>query len=87
MGNLITSLWLGAKVYMSKRSVLFQYFKRIGLVVFSIEEDLIPQNGKALQNLEEFFVDENRRILRDVYGKNSVLTRVETVVKELNPVK
>lgn len=87
MGNLITSLWLGSKVYMSKKSILFQYFKRIGLVVFSIEEDLTPRNGKALQNLEEFFVDENRRILWDVYGKENVLAKVEAVVKELNPTK
>lgn len=84
MGNLITSLWLGSKVYMSNKSLLFSYFKRLGIYVFSIEDELKTSNKMALNNLDEYQIEHNRNILKDIYGKENVMFRVKEIVTELN---
>ena len=84
MGNLITALWLGAKVYMSKRSLLFTFFQRIGTIVFSIEDDLKPEDKEALMPLESNKVEHNRTILKNIYGRDNMMTRIKAIVEELN---
>ena len=84
MGNIITALWLGAKVYMSRRSLLFSYFQRINMCVFSIEDDLKPENKEALLPLESAKVEHNRTILKNIYGKDIMMMRLKEIVEELN---
>ena len=84
MGNIITALWLGAKVYMSRRSLLFTYFQRIDVYVFSVEDDLKPENKEALLPLESNKVERNRTILKNIYGKENMMPRIKAIVEELN---
>lgn len=50
-GNVLTSLYLGSKVYLSEKSTLYQYLKRIGCIVFSVERDLVAENCEVLSLL------------------------------------
>lgn len=84
MGNIITALWLGAKVYMSRRSLLFAFFQRIGIHLFSVEDDLKPENKEALLPLESNKVEHNRTILKNIYGRDNMMLRINEIVEELN---
>lgn len=83
MGNILTALWLGAKVFMSKKSKLYQYYTRLGLILFLFENDLSPQNPKALVPLSIEEREHNRRILMQEYGKENMKQKIAKVVEEL----
>jgi len=83
MGNIITALWLGAKVYLSLRSTTYKYFKRLGAHVFSVEEGLTPKNQKVLASLPDDLVLENRNILMKEYGREIMDKRIRHLIKTL----
>ena len=83
-GNIITGLWLGAKIYLSKNSLTYAYFKRIGTIVFSIEDDLKPGNKEALTALSDDMIEYNRTIMLREYGKDNMMPRIQEIVNELN---
>lgn len=84
LGNIITSLWLGARVYMSEKSLQYTYFKRIGIKLFSIEKDLSKDLAISIEKLSRKDMMENRRILYAYYGKETVDARVKEIVKTLD---
>lgn len=84
MGNILTSLWLGTRVYMSKKSLLYSFYKRIGCVLFSVEEDLKASNKSALLPLSDEEREKNRSILRSIYGRDVMQQRIKELVVELN---
>jgi len=83
-GNIITSLWLGAKLYLSKKSIAYTYFKRIGICFFSIEDDLVPSNVEALEPLNKDKVEINRQVLLHEYGKNAMRVKINKIIAVLN---
>lgn len=84
LGNIITSLWLGARVYMSKKSMQYAYLKRCGVILFSIEEDLkndvLTQKGLLSDN--DIF--HNRKVLQSIYGGSVMKDKINELVKELD---
>ena len=64
VGNILMALFRGAKVYLSKRNILFNYFKRIGCYIYCIEEDLNIQNPLVFELLDDEHIQHNRDILR-----------------------
>lgn len=73
MGNILAMLWLGSKVYLNKSNTYFHYLKRIGIIVYSIEDDLVKENKDALNNLNKNEMDHNRKILQEVNGEEHVI--------------
>lgn len=84
MGNIISAMWLGSRVYISKRTTTFAYFKRLGAHIFSVEDDLNSSNTKALSPLSHDMVMENREILFREYGKAHMLRKVDEIINELD---
>jgi hypothetical protein len=84
LGNIITSLWLGAKVYLNKKSCLYTYLLRLGIQVLSIEDDLVPSNKSALEPLNSHKVEKNREILMREYGRDAMQDKINKLVKALN---
>lgn len=84
MGNLLTAFWLGSKVYMSKKSMLYDYFKRLSVHVFSIEDDLVKSNMDALEPLSLDLHKHNQNILIQEYGKENMKIRINKLVEELS---
>ena len=80
-GNIITGLWLGMRVYLSEKSMTYQYFKRIGCVVYSMESDL-KKYGYA--PMEEKDVEKNRAVLKQWYSKESMHKQNLEIVKALS---
>lgn len=83
-GNIITALWLGMRVYLSEKSMAYNFFKRIGAQIYSIESDL---KRYQFTPLSEDVRDENRRVLTKWFSRQHVMEAVQNVVKELSESK
>lgn len=83
-GNILTALWLGTRVYMSNCSELFVFFRRIGVFIYSIEDDLNAGNASALLPLSEEETEVNRRVIASLYGTDAMQEKNRLIVKTLN---
>lgn len=79
-GNILTGLWLGMRVYMSEKSIAYDFFKRIGAHVYSFESDYKTYRYARMTDQE---VEESREALRKLYGLDHVMQSVKYIVKEL----
>ena len=79
-GNIITALWLGMRVYLSKKSIAFRYFRRIGIIIYSFEDDFIKYGCNVMS---EEHVTRNREILKRIYSKTAVLQSVRNLINTL----
>jgi dTDP-N-acetylfucosamine:lipid II N-acetylfucosaminyltransferase len=84
MGNIITALWLGSKVYLNKRSTTYSYLKRLGIHIYSVDDDLTPKNSFALNPLDDEKVNQNRSILTKEYGEESMRESIRGIISILN---
>ena len=82
-GNIITALWLGSRVYLSERSSLYTFFKRIGITLFSIETDINRTKSPKVLSLSVKEREENRRILASLYEKSVMNRKNQELVKML----
>ena len=82
-GNIITALWLGMRVYLSEHNIEYAFFKRIGCVIFSIENDLKRSNPDVYAPLSDEDVITNQSILRSVFSKQQVNDACKRIVEEL----
>ncbi len=81
-GNIITGLWLGMRVFLSKKNMAYQYFKDCGILIYSIEDDL--NKHTKLMPLSEEELQRNRAILYRLYSKESMLQATKNVIDKLN---
>lgn len=77
VGNVLTMLWMGAKVYLDKRNTLYHYLKRINVIVFEITKDLNPDNPSALLPLTIEEQLHNRKCLHSEISEKEVLTELQ----------
>ena len=63
VGNILSMLWMGAKVFLSEKSILFSIFQDMGCAIFSVENDLDVNNKGCLSPLIRAKVEENREII------------------------
>ena len=82
-GNLLTALWLGAKVVMSEKSLLYAFFRRIGIIVFSIETDLKKANHFEPVPLSDEERQANRTLIASLYNKEVMACRNKELVEVL----
>lgn len=68
-GNIITALWLGMRVYLSEKSIAFNFFKRIGVEIYSLERDFAKYGCESM--LEEH-VQKNKKVLVEMFSANHV---------------
>lgn len=79
-GNIITALWLGMRVYISEKSIAYQYFKRIDTKVYSFESDFMKY---GCEPLSDDLVEHNRNILSSIYGREHVYKCAKNIVDVL----
>lgn len=80
-GNIITGLWLGMRVFLSKKNMTYHYFKEKGIIIYSIEDDL---NNTKLIPLDDEEMKHNRVILYSLYSKESILQATKNVIEKLS---
>lgn len=79
MGNIIAMLWLGARVYLSKKNPVFAYLIRIGILVFDLERDFIFFGNNDLTDNEKV---KNRNVLRTVFSNERVEDEYKNFIRE-----
>lgn len=72
-GNIVMGLYLGAKVFMSNRSPLFDYLKRKDLIIYELET--IQQSDIDLQLSDSERIN-NRRIIEGMFSEETILNNV-----------
>ena len=82
-GNILTALWLGSRVYMSEKSLLYAFFKRIGMNVFSIEIDLEKTRQANFSPLSVEEREWNRKVIASIYDKGVMKGRIREIVELL----
>lgn len=83
-GNIVTGLWLGMKVFLSEHSMTYQWIKRIGVEVFSIESDLNKNNKSVFDKLSQETIDHNREVLSSMYSKEAYRQKIVQLVELLS---
>lgn len=63
-GNILNSLYMGAKVYLRKENVIYEYLKNLGCHVYNIENDLTVENNSALELLNTEEIRHNQKLLK-----------------------
>lgn len=77
VGNIIIALYLGAKVFLFKANPLYDYYKSMGVVIFSIDDELTEENAYTPLSYE------NRRRNRQIMVDHYSVQRQLAVLKEL----
>jgi hypothetical protein len=78
-GNIVTALWLGAKVFMNKENLFYHDFIEKGFIVFPVS-DIEEKRGEAFQKITIEEVEKNRKILSELYSYDKVLIRTRQLV-------
>ncbi|MFA6400492.1 MAG: TDP-N-acetylfucosamine:lipid II N-acetylfucosaminyltransferase [Salinivirgaceae bacterium] len=79
MGNIITLIMQGTKIYLSKNNVIYNYLTNIGIKVFSIEQ-LLEENKELIPLSNEDKIN-NQKIILSEYGKDAILQRARDACK------
>lgn len=83
LGNIVFMLRRGSNVYLSKQNPIFMYFKKQGVTIFSIEDDLSGEHLNSFR-LTQFETDKNNRII-DTYNSEEVdESTVSTIINYFN---
>ena len=83
-GNIITGLWLGMRVYLNKNSIMYEFFKSLGVHIYSVEEDLNNDNKNLFSPLSESEVIHNRNVIKEYFGDEATMNRVENIIQVLD---
>lgn len=68
-GNILGLLFIGVKVYLHEQNSIFEKMKRIGVLIYSMEEMTIESLSQPLTSKQ---IEHNREILRNVFSNERV---------------
>lgn len=83
VGNVLTMIWMGAKVYLNVNNTLYHYLKRIGVYVFDINMQLVPENKDALKPLSEEKKLHNRNCLVGEITQDVTLLELKNAIQRI----
>lgn len=86
VGNVLTMLWMGAKVFLDERNTIYHYLKRIGIKVFSIQQELNRNHTHVFDLLTQEEQDAHRIILKKEIGKKPLLEALQSQFKAIQDV-
>lgn len=79
VGNVIMSLWNGAKVFLSENSIVYKYLRSQGLILYTIQNDL--NKDTICDSLSRKEILSNRKIVSNNFSNEAVLRKVEVILK------
>lgn len=84
LGNVLTMIYMGARVFLNESNTIFQFLTRIGVTVFSVEKDLNTDNREALVNLPGHYIEKNRILLRNFMSEENIIQNLKEGLKDFN---
>ncbi|MEQ9100861.1 MAG: TDP-N-acetylfucosamine:lipid II N-acetylfucosaminyltransferase [Imperialibacter sp.] len=82
IGNILSTIYFGCKVYLSEESILYSFLRRIGCLVFSVESDLNAGNSETLKPLTLPDIEYNREILIAEISSDKIVSRLRKGVND-----
>ena len=73
-GNILVALYVGGKCFLYKDNPLYGYFKELGCVIFSIDEELTTENLYSPLSIESKL--KNREIINNISSERSILNHI-----------
>lgn len=80
MGNIIAMLYMGSRVYLSKRNPAFLFFSSNNIQVYTLEEDFDTYGSNQLDESE---AESNRKELNRIFGQEEVYSRIDELLEQL----
>lgn len=80
LGNIITMMYLGAKIYLDSRNPIYTFLSENGAFIYDIN-DFVPGNSNALKTLTVIEVSINQKLLRTYWGVDAVNKKVLELVQ------
>lgn len=77
--NIFMQMMYGAKVYMSETSLAYQYLKKEGFAVFSLQTSA----DTLFEDISDEMVIKNRKLLCDRYANHTIIDRVVKISKQV----
>jgi len=84
VGNILTTLWLGAKLYLNECNPVYQYLHKLGIILFSIEKELVPDNPSVLTLMSDSEINHNRKILLQEFSRENLLLKTKALIERLS---
>lgn len=81
IGNIITCIQKGIKIFLSEKGVMYSYFKEMGCSVYSLESDLSIEN--LTTPLDLYQVKQNKMIINDKYINPYRPDCINNIIKKL----
>jgi hypothetical protein len=77
-GNILTSLWFGAKVFLHPQNTIYKYLKDLGIYIYSIEEiDFKIPN--IINNLSAKKTSTNKNILKHLFSLSNIILQTKKI--------
>ena len=78
-GNIITMLYLGAKVFLREENPIYIFLKNQGASVYSIH-DLEKNNNLIYEELTDSDILKNQNILRDFISEDATIEKTRKII-------
>jgi hypothetical protein len=75
-GNILSSLWLGSKVFLNPQNTIYSYLKSLGIHIYSVE-DINSNNPEIIQNLEDVKASKNKEILGRFFSLKNIILQTK----------
>lgn len=82
MGNIFTSLWNGCTVFLSSSSIIYDYLKVRGFIVYTIQNDLVMIAKN--QTISDYDKMKNRKLLLKYMSPDVQIDKMKLIIKQLN---
>lgn len=80
LGNIVTMMYYGAKIFLNKESPVYSFFKKNGAIIFNLDE--IKENTfNDMLTSEEVLI--NRKILEKYWSREVILKKTLTLIETL----
>lgn len=83
VGNILVSLFLGAKVYLHEENNLYEYFTSIGVQIFSINKDLTSSNPEVFDSLSKEEQLINRQKILEEFNEKKIVFQTRKMLQEV----
>lgn len=81
VGNIIIMGYLGATIYLNKKSPVYSYYKQQGMLINEINE-LTSEHFEKNISLED--IEVNKNIFQDLYSRKNVHLKIRTLLEIIN---
>jgi len=81
-GNVLTMLYMGAKVFLNEINPMYSFYKEKSVVIFTMDE-LYNDSSLLDSHLSEEDIEKNRQVLKLTFGEKMLLNKTENLIKKV----